>query len=69
MGKQLLTPAQEGHDEGWTQAWTRRQVWDREGQKGLCGCLDDGGGQEGLWFRQWMVHSDGDAEGAALEGR
>lgn len=68
MGKELLTPGQEGHyrvrprqghgDPGGTERET----------EGLCGDLDERG-QEGLWPRQWVVHRDGDAKGAALEGR
>lgn len=30
VGKELLTPAQEGQSEDWAQAGTWRQVWDRE---------------------------------------
>lgn len=30
MAKELLTPAQEGQDNSWVQAGSRRQVWDRK---------------------------------------
>ena len=51
MGKELLTPAQEGHDEAWAQAGTKSHVWDREGNR-----------QDSMaaWMRGRKIPSSGD---------